>query len=75
MANNENIGCPESILPITSITDLPQAYNFSQNSHNNVKFINVNSVGKYDDQTEKDQPIKSKNLNICDGIAWYVPLC
>ena len=57
MANNENTGCPESILPITSITDLPQ------------------TVGKYDDQTEKDQPIKSKNLNICHGIAWYVPLC
>lgn len=43
MTNNENTGCTESILPTTSVNVLPQANSFSQNSRDNVKFINVDS--------------------------------
>ena len=52
--------------------DLPQANHFSQNSHNNVKFINVDSVEKYGYQIKKDQPIKSKEM-----CRYYllVPFC
>ena len=49
MANNET-GCSKSILPTKSINDLPQANSFSQNSHISVKFINADTVEKYDDQ-------------------------
>ena len=49
MANNET-GCSKSILPTKSIKDLPQANSFSQNSHINVKFVNADTVEKYDDQ-------------------------
>ena len=43
MTKNENTGCTESILPTTSVNVLPQANSFSQNSRDNVKFINVDS--------------------------------
>ena len=49
MANNET-GCTKSILPTKSINDLPQANSLSQASYINVKFINVDSVEKYDHQ-------------------------
>ena len=49
MANNET-GCTKSILTTKSINDLPQASSLSQASYINVKFINVDSVEKYDDQ-------------------------
>ena len=74
MANNET-GCPKSILPTESINDLPQVNSFSQNSHINVKFINVDSVEKYDDQIKKDQSFKSKNSKKGGGITCCVPLC
>ena len=63
MANNKT-GCPKSILPTTSINDLPQANHFSQNSHTNVKFISFYPMEKYDDQIKKDDLIKSKKLKI-----------
>lgn len=43
VTNNENTGCAESILPTFSVNVLPQANSFSQNSRDNVKFINVDS--------------------------------
>ena len=74
MTNNET-GCSKSILPTKSVNDLPQANSFSQNSHINVKIINVDSVEKYDDQIKKDQPFKSKNSKKGGGITCCVPLC
>ena len=49
MANNET-NCTKSILPKKSINDLPHANSLSQASYINVKFINVDSVEKYDHQ-------------------------
>ena len=69
MASNKNTGSNESILPTTLINDLAQGNSFSQNSHDNVKFINVDSVEKYDDQIKRDQPIKSKNSKKGGGIT------
>ena len=74
MANNET-GCSKSILPTKSINDLPQVNSFSQNSHVNVKFVNVDSVEKYDDQIKKDQSFKSKNSKKDGGITCCVALC
>ena len=62
------------IQPTTSINDLPQANSFSQNSYDNVKFINVNSAEKYDDHIKKDKRIKSKNLKKGCGITFCAPL-
>ena len=42
------------------MTDLPQPNSSPQNSHTNEEFINVNSVGNYDDQIKNDPLIKSK---------------
>ena len=72
---NIEIGCSKSILPTKSISDLPQTNSLSQNSHINVKFINVDSVEKYDDQIKKDQPIKSKSSKKDSGITCCVPFC
>ena len=74
MANTET-GCSKSILPTKSINNLPQANSFSQNSHINVKFINVDSVEKYDDQIKKDQSFKSKNSKKGGDITCCVSLC
>ena len=63
------------ILPPKSINGLPQANSFSQNSHIDVKYINVDSVKKYDDQVKKNQPFKSKNSKKGGGITCYVALC
>ena len=54
MTNNET-GCSKSILPTKSVNDLPQANSFSQNSHINVKIINVDSW--------KNMMIKLKKIN------------
>ena len=73
MANKEK-GRFKSILPTKSISDLTQTNSFSQNSHINVKFVNVDSVQKYDDQIKEDQLFKSKNSKN-GGVTCCVPLC
>ena len=73
MRNNET-GCSKSILPTRSINHLPQSNSFSQNSHIDRKFINVDSVEKYD-QIKKDQPFKNKNSKKGGGVTCCVPLC
>ena len=70
MTNNEDTGCPKSILPTSSINYSPQANSSSQKSHINVKFTNVDSVEKYDDQIKKDRP-KGDG----DGITCGVQPC
>ena len=54
MANNET-GCSKSNLPTKAINDLPQVNSFSQNSHVDVIFVNVDSVEKYDDHIKKEE--------------------
>ena len=73
MANKEK-GRFISILPTKSINDLIQTNSFSQNSHINVKFVNVDSVQKYDDQIKKDQLFKNKNSKN-GGVTCCVPPC
>ena len=74
MANNET-GCSKSNLPAKSINDLPQVNSFSQNSHVDVKFVNVDSVEKYDHHIKKEESFKSKNSKKGGGITCCVQLC